>query len=307
VEQIIATVLMGGLGVMALAAGLASVRASTHARSRIDRMTGRMVDIVRTPEEEQRRARFRDHVARMLEPFSMVRDTDASAYAKLRLRLVHAGFRTAGALQAYMGARVVCSAGLAFGSVPFALLIDDPSLAILASLAAASFGFILPGYIVARTLASRRQTLSEAMPDAIDMMVVCVEAGLSLGATMHRVAGEFERSSPTMAAELRLTVLQTQAGKSLSEALRALAARNDVPDLTSLCSALVQTERLGTRIAHTLRVQSDAIRTRRLQLAEEVAQRAPVKMLFPAALLIFVPTFVIMVAPAFERLGGLFQ
>jgi tight adherence protein C len=306
-EHIIATVLMGTLGIIALGAGLSSLRSSNVARSRIERMTARGVDIVRTPEEESRRLRVRDQVARVLEPFAMVRDTDSSAYAKLRQRLIHAGFRSAGALPVYMGARVVCSAVLAFASVPFALLLDDSMLAVLASIAAGGVGFIFPGYVVDRTKLARRRSISNALPDAIDMMVVCVEAGLSLAAAIHRVASEFARSSPVMAAELRLTVLQTQAGKSLSDAMRALALRNNVPELTSLTSALIQTERLGTRIAHTLRVQSESIRTRRLQLAEEVAQRAPVKMLFPAGFFIFMPTLAIMVAPAIERLGDLFQ
>jgi tight adherence protein C len=105
-----------------------------------------------------------------------------------------------------------------------------------------------------------------------------------------------------LAGEFRLTVLETQAGKSLSQALRSLGARNGVQDLSTLASALIQTERLGTRVADTLRVQADGLRTRRLQRAEQVAQRAPVKMLFPMAFLIFPAMIVVLIVPGIMQI-----
>jgi len=222
---------------------------------------------------------------------------ESGTYADIRQRLIEAGFRRPTALRYYMGGRLALSIGLAIATIPLAALSQSSFLAVSAVTVAAGLGFVGPGLFIDARRRSRQRVITGALPDAIDLMVVCVEAGLSLAATLNRVASEFARSSPALAAELKLTVLETQAGKSLAQALRSLGARNGVPDLTTFTSALIQTERLGTRVADTLRVQSDGLRTRRLQRAEQIAQRAPVKMLFPIVFFIFPSMLVILILP----------
>ncbi len=227
------------------------------------------------------------------------------AYAERKQELIEAGFRRPGALNAYMGSRIALALGAAVLTFPAAALLSSNSGLAFAVLGLASgVGYLTPGLVVGARRSSRQRAIVRGLPDALDLMVVCVEAGLSLGATLDRVAKEFFRSNVVLASELKLVVLETQAGKSLSEALRALAARNGTPDLSTLASALVQTERLGTRVADTLRVQADALRTRRMQEAEEVAQRAPVKMLFPAVLFIFPALLVVILVPPLVKFFG---
>jgi len=227
------------------------------------------------------------------------------AYAQRRQELIEAGFRRPGALNVFVGSRIALALVAAIVSFPAAAILFEESRQALSILALSSgVGFVVPGLVVRARRQSRQRAIVRSLPDALDLMVVCVEAGLSLGATLDRVAKEFFRSNVVLASELKLVVLETQAGKSLSEALRALGARNGVPDLSTLASALVQTERLGTRVADTLRVQADSLRTRRMQEAEEIAQKAPVKMLFPAAVFIFPALLVVIIVPPLVQFLG---
>jgi tight adherence protein C len=136
-------------------------------------------------------------------------------------------------------------------------------------------------------------------------MVVCVEAGLGLGATFKRVAVEFKNTSPIIAREFESTILETQAGRGLMDALRGLADRTGVQELRLLISLVIQTDRFGTPMVETLRAQGDAIRLERMQRAEEMAQKAPVKMTFPAGL-IFLAVLMILGGPAMIMLRGVF-
>jgi len=254
---------------------------------------------------------LRERVAQFVELLSgsKVKEDDRDGtYAKLRQQLVEAGFRRPSALRVYMGSRVAATLGIAILIFPLSTVFVDSGLMVLVVLiGAAGLGFIAPGLVVDSRRSVRQRAIIRGLPDALDLMVVCVEAGLSLAATLDRVAKEFFRTNVVLASELKLVVLETQAGKSLSEALRSLSTRNGIQDLSTLASALVQTERLGTRVADTLRVQSDALRTRRMQQAEEVAQRAPVKMLIPAGLFIFPALLVVTAIPAFLGISKALQ
>ncbi len=136
------------------------------------------------------------------------------------------------------------------------------------------------------------------LPDALDLMVVCLEAGLSMGAAIARVAREFSRSSPPLCDELRLVTAEMQAGKSGADALRALSDRVGTEEVSALVAMLVQAERFGTSVADSLRVHSAGMRTDRLQKAEERAQKAAVRLLFPAGMLIFPATLIVLMGPA---------
>jgi tight adherence protein C len=217
---------------------------------------------------------------------------------RLRQRLVEAGFRRPSALASFVGLQLSLAAGLP------ALLFLVPGIwtlgwarAAAALCGACALGFVIPSWLVDRRRARRRTELDHGLPDALDLMVVCVEAGLGLTASLARVAREFVRGNPVLAAEFELVQLECRAGKRTTDALRSMAERNDVADLRSLVAMLVQTERFGTSLADSLRIHADSMRTKRLQRAEEAAQRAPVKMLFPAALFIFPATLMVTIGP----------
>jgi tight adherence protein C len=230
-----------------------------------------------------------------------------SSTGRLRQRLIEAGFRRPGALPRFLGLQLVLAAGLP------ALLLLVPGLWTLgyarvsaALCAACAIGFVIPSYALDKRRARRRLEIDHGLPDALDLMVVCVEAGLGLAASLTRVARESARANPVLSAEFELVHLECRAGKRTTDALRSMAERNDVSDLRSLVAMLVQTERFGTSLAHSLRVHADAMRTRRMQRAEEAAQRAPLKMLFPAALFIFPATLMVTIGPGLMQLFAFF-
>ena len=165
----------------------------------------------------------------------------------------------------------------------------------------AVFGFYLPTLWLWSEANKRKLEITHALPDALDLMVVCVEAGLALDAAMVKVAEEIKLSSPVLSAELQLVNREIRAGSSRTEALRNLARRTGVTDVQSLVAVLVQTDRLGTSVAAALRAQSDSLRVRRRQRAEEQAHKTGVKLVFPLVLCIFPGLLVILLAPAVLR------
>lgn len=225
----------------------------------------------------------------------------------LRQRLVQAGFRRPGAISIFYGSRLALALVL-----PLCLLLLPAAWALgevrlIAVLCAVSgIGWVLPSWWVDRRRASRQSRIERALPDALDLMVVCVEAGFGINASLARVAQEFAGSVPVLASELELVTLETRAGKSSTEALRDLADRTGVAEVSALVALLVQTERFGTSVADALRVHADSMRVRRMQRAEEHAEKAPLKMIFPT-LLIFLAVLLIVLAPAVVQFTNLFD
>jgi tight adherence protein C len=249
-------------------------------------------------------------LGRLLSRFAVVTGSNETSgesrvYGTVRQRLVEAGFRRPSALAVYMGSRVVLGAALALlvilgswsmGRTPPILIIGITS----------AVGYVLPGVIVDRLRAKRQAAIQRGLADSIDMMVVCVEAGLGLAATMSRVAKEFQDNEPIISGEFKVTVAETQAGRSLMDALRGMAKRTGNQDLNSLVALLVQTERFGTPLVDTLRTQADSMRFERMQRAEESAQKAPVKMMLPAGL-IFLAVVLILAGPAVIKIGSMLK
>jgi tight adherence protein C len=176
---------------------------------------------------------------------------------------------------------------------------------VLALCIATGIGFIAPSVWLDARKDRRQKELRRALPDALDLMVVCVEAGYAINASLARVAQEFAEKTPVLSEELSLVTAETAAGKSLTEALRALSDRTGVDDVSSLVALLVQTERFGTSVADALRVHADAIRIRRMQQAEERAQKAPLKLILPATL-IFLALMLVFMAPSMFRFSQAF-
>jgi tight adherence protein C len=215
----------------------------------------------------------------------------------LRLRLVQAGYRRDEALTIFFGMRV------AFALTMFAAFATGTFMKpnILVALGALGLGYILPGIVLARLAKRRAHRIRLSLADMLDLLVVSVEAGLGLDQALQRVGAELAFAYPELSDELKLINLELRAGKPRSEALRNLADRTGVEDLSSLVTMLIQTDKFGTSVAQSLRVYSDTLRTKRRQRAEEAAAKTGVKMVFPLVLCIFPSIWVVTIGPAAIR------
>ena len=174
----------------------------------------------------------------------------------------------------------------------------SPSAFTYITIILAVVGFYLPNLWIKLRIAGRKEKIQRGLPDALDLMVVCVEAGTGLDAALNRTAEEMKKTNSVLAEELGLVILEIRAGKPRQEALKNLAWRTDLEDLSNLTTLLIQTEKFGTSIAQALRVHSDFMRTKRFQRAEELAQKMPIKLIFPLALFILPMFFLVVLGPA---------
>ena len=159
-------------------------------------------------------------------------------------------------------------------------------------------GYVFPALWVGSQRRARQKQMQKALPDALDLLVVCVEAGLALNQALMRVAEEVERLSPVLTEQLTLVNLEIRAGTAREDALRNLGDRTGIEDIKSLVAMLIQTDRFGTSIAQALRVHADTVRTKRRQRAEEAAAKTTIKLVFPLVLFIFPTMFVVILGPA---------
>jgi tight adherence protein C len=212
----------------------------------------------------------------------------------LRLRLVQAGFRRGEALTIFFGIRVVFALSL-FALLSTSLVVRPN---IMMALAGMALGYVLPGIVLARLAKRRAHRIRLSLADALDLLVVSVEAGLGLDQALTRVGQELAFAYPDLSDELKLVNLELRAGKARSEALRNLADRTGVEDLNSLVTMLIQTDKFGTSVAQSLRVYSETLRTKRRQRAEEAAAKTGVKMVFPLVFCIFPAIWVVTIGPA---------
>ncbi len=217
---------------------------------------------------------------------------------KLKLRLLQAGFRGQDASTVFLGLKFLClMLGLLLGGSGI-LMFGTKMQTMLNSAAIACVLFFIPDVLLALKASKRKESIFLGLPDGLDMLVVCVEAGLGLDQAMRKVAEEMKRTYRVIAEEFGLCNLQLQMGKTRSEALQDLGIRSGVEDLRQLASILIQADKFGSSIAQALRVQSESMRTRRRQLAEEKAAKTAVKLIFPLVLFIFPGIFVVLVGPA---------
>jgi tight adherence protein C len=258
-----------------------------------------------------------DAVAKVLEKASpLARPLEPKSEAELsRLlaRLGCAGFRSESAGSIFLGLKFL---GLLFG-----LLVGVGTFLPLYGLtqktwlwvgSLAGVLFYLPDIVVWQMGRRRKQAIFLGLPDALDLMVVCVEAGLGLDQAMRKVSDEMKKSYRVISEEFALANFQLQMGRSRSQVLHELGSRTGVADLRTLAGVLIQAERFGASVSQALRVQSDSMRTRRRQLAEEKAAKTAVKLIFPLVLFIFPGIFVVLVGPAaitmirqmFPAMGG---
>ncbi|HEX9206086.1 MAG TPA: type II secretion system F family protein [Candidatus Deferrimicrobiaceae bacterium] len=237
-----------------------------------------------------------DPVARRSEEIvARVTGEDAAGY---RLLLAQAGYRSGGAERAYWWIRLSAPLLLpaALAGVGKALGTADRLLLLLA-LAGAGAGILLPGAYLKSKARKRQEAITDSLPDALDLMTVCVEAGLGINSAFVRIAEEFRLSSPVLSEEFDIVNREMVAGKPRIDALRALSDRTGVEDVKSLVAMLIQTERLGTSLAQSLRVHSDSLRVRRRQRAEEAAAKTTIKLVFPLVFLLFPALFIVILGP----------
>jgi tight adherence protein C len=219
--------------------------------------------------------------------------------SEMKIRLANAGFRSDSAVSIYLGIRFVTLIVFLLTSVAIFLPKYGLTLSALKPIVIfGGIGFYLPTIILWYLRKKRQEEIFLTLPDALDLLVVCVESGLGLDAAMRRVCDEMKDHAKVLAEELSLANFQLQMGRPRREVLHDLGVRTGVDDVRSLAAILIQADRFGSSIAQALRVQSDSMRTRRKQLAEEKAAKTAVQLIFPLVLFIFPGIFVVLVGPA---------
>ena len=236
---------------------------------------------------------------RIASPLNKLLPPSASEAKKLQKQLMHAGFRSHEAPIIYRALQLASMAGFPLVVAGVCALLARPlQSALIYIILAFVVGFFVPRYFLRRITKNRQRDLRWGLADALDLMVISVEAGLGLNAAMMKVSSELRDVHSAIATEFELANLEIRVGRDRDEALRNLAERTGVDDLRSLVAMLIQTDKFGTSIAKGLRVFSDSLRTKRRQRAEQEAQKAAVKLLLPLALFLFPTLFIAILGPA---------
>lgn len=290
------------LAALAVTLTVVGVSEFVPARDRnISRKLSELEDIAshRTLAQKRRRQTKREQLEVWLETLGEKVAEGQEDVGAIRLKLLQAGYRSPRAVPLYYSLRVV---SLVAGAVLIAIFAPALSLSGTRLLiwvgAAAAFGWILPAGMLSRKVRKRQHELQKALPDTLDMLVVCVEAGLGLNQAIVRVSDEVEHISAAMSEELQIVNLEIRAGTPREEALRHLGDRTGLKDIQGLVAMLIQTDRFGTSIAQALRVHSDDLRLKRRQRAEEAAAKTTIKLVIPLAIFVFPAMFVVILGPA---------
>ena len=270
---------------------------------------GRSVDDV-AEIREKARANATQGLAKRAAPMlsKLVTPTSDEALSQLRLKLASAGYRHRQAQTVFLASKTIISVlALIGGAVVGVSLRFGWQETVLAALLAGGVGFMVPNLWLGLVAKARQDQVRRGLPDVLDLMVVSVESGLALDATIKRVGDEMTRVHPELAEEFRIATAESQMGIPRGETLEHLAQRAGVEELRNLTSVITQAERFGTSIAKALRNQSDALRTKRHQQAEERAQKTAVKLMIPLVLFIFPAMGVVLAGPAIIQLIGAFS
>jgi tight adherence protein C len=254
--------------------------------------------------EEHAGDRFAEKIA---SPLNRLVPPSAAEVRKLQKQLMYAGFSSPNAPLTYRSIQLLSMVAFpAAMAMVCAISARPANHAIIWIIVAFVVGFFLPRYILNRMIKSRQRRVRWGLADALDMMVVSIEAGLGLNAAMVKVSTELKDVHPDISNEFELANLEIRVGRERDEALRNLAERTGVDDLKSLVAMLIQTDKFGTSIARAIRVFSDSLRTKRRQRAEQAAQKAAVKLLFPLACFLFPTLFIAILGPAVLQLMDTF-
>jgi tight adherence protein C len=249
--------------------------------------------------QRRRRAEQTEKLKSVVQAFGESIQERSGAQGAVRLRLIQAGYPSAAAVPLYLGTRVLLPAALGIGSLLLLPVLGVSAIkVILGVIYFTGLGYVLPTMMVGIRIRRRQKEMQRALPDALDMLVVSVEAGLGLNQALVRVADEIYRLSPVLSEQMTLVNLEIRAGTAREEALRNLADRTGLADIASLTGMLIQTDRFGTSVAQALRIHADTMRTKRRQRAEEAAAKTTIKLIFPLVFCIFPALFVVILGPA---------
>jgi len=230
---------------------------------------------------------------------------DATQTQKL---LHYAGYRSGTAVATYslirLGFILVLPAVFVVATLPVPM---RPAIRFLGIALTALIGFVVPKLVLRMRARRRQHRLRLSLPDALDLLVVCVEAGMGLNQAIVKVSEELQETHAEISEELKLVNLEIRAGRSRGEALRNLGERTGVDDIISLAAMLIQTDKFGTSIGRSLRVHSDSLRTERIQRAEEAAAKTTIKLIFPLLFCVFPALLVVILGPAFLNLARIFS
>jgi len=213
---------------------------------------------------------------------------------KLQRMMARAGYHTPTPIAVYILAQAVCPVVLGLSPFLFGPVRTMWPVAGILAL----FGWMLPGFVVGRMITQRQKVIQNGLPDALDLMIVCLEAGSGLDQAIMKVSDELDLAYPALAEEFRMLLTETRAGKARLEAFRNLSSRTGVDDVRALVAMLVQTDRFGTSVSQALRTHAETSRTKRRQRAEEKAAKMGVKMVFPLVFCLFPAFFVVTLGPA---------
>ncbi len=243
----------------------------------------------------QAKPALRERIEQAIDPLSKAIPLSPADVSRTRAWLIQAGLRDPLHVNYYFGARILMAlAGLAAGALFSGF--DNPNLFLLVGLP--GLGFFLPRFILKRMIKDRQQRIRLALPDALDLTVICVEAGLALDQALMRVGQDLHHAHPDLSDEFHLINLEMRAGKPRADALRNLVDRTGVDDIRSLVGTLIQTDRFGTSVAQALRVHSDSLRTERRQRAEEQAAKTTIKMVPPLVIFVLPSIIFVTIGPA---------
>jgi tight adherence protein C len=247
-------------------------------------------------------------MTRAAEPINKIVPISALEAAKLQKQLLHAGYASPDAAVAYRAIQLLSFATLPTVVVVFCLTMSwSLNTTVIWGAVAAALGFYIPRLILKRKINARQQRIQWALADALDLMVIAVEAGLGLNAALNRVGEEMKDLHPDMHRELELVNLEIRVGRSREEALRNLTERTGVDDIRSFVALLIQADRFGSSIAKAVRVFADSLRTKRRQRAEQASAKAALKLLIPLTAFLFPVIVAMILAPAALNLIDLFS
>jgi tight adherence protein C len=294
------TIVLGASTALALALAISGWAISSARAQRREVLTRRLaLHPAYVVEEQPQGPGLGRIIAEQLKPIAqLAAPTGEEEKSRLRLRLANAGYRRETALQAFLAAKVILAfvTLLGFLWLNASLVRPLPNAMLLGTIFCA-IAFYAPNVWLSGRVTSRQRAVERALPDALDLLVTCVEAGLALDAAVLRVAGELRLAHPVLAEELELTHLEVKAGMPRVDAFRRLAQRTGVDDLKQLAATLTQTEMFGTSIGIALRVQAEGMRVRRMQRAEERAAMVAVKMTMPLVFCILPSLFAVIIGP----------
>jgi tight adherence protein C len=240
----------------------------------------------------------------VVERFEKVVPKSQAEVSIVQERLIRAGYRQGSAVKVFYGAKVMTPLALCLLALVSGVGSSNSFFVYIACL---GLGFLAPDFVLGKLISNRQVKVRRGLPDVLDMLVICVEAGLSLDQATARTADELHHSQPVLSDELGVVALEQRAGSARADAWKHFADRTGVDVVRNLVSMLIQSEQFGTSVAKTLRVHSDTLRTKRVQEIEEKAAKLSVKLLFPLVLFIFPSLFVVVLGPAVIMMADSFK